>query len=37
MRPGWPPGRRKRPFHEVDDVLAECHALALALERDDTS
>jgi hypothetical protein len=37
MRPGWPPGRRKRPFHEVDDVLRECHALALSLERDDTS
>jgi hypothetical protein len=37
MRPGWPPGRRKRPFHAVDDVLAECHALALDLERRDTS
>ncbi|WP_193177141.1 hypothetical protein [Oricola nitratireducens] len=37
MRPGWPPGRRKRAFHEVDDVLAECHALALSLEREDTS
>ncbi|WP_193174419.1 hypothetical protein [Oricola nitratireducens] len=29
MRPGWPPGRRKRAFHEVDDILTECHALAL--------
>ncbi|WP_246717458.1 hypothetical protein [Oricola nitratireducens] len=37
MRPGWPPGRRKRPFHAVDDILAECHALALDLERRDTS
>ena len=37
MRPGWPPGRRKRPFHAVDDILAECHALALSLERGDTS
>ncbi len=35
MRPGWPPGRRKRRFHEVDDILVECHALAL--ERADTS
>ncbi len=33
MRPGRPPGHRKRPFHEVDDVLRECHALALDLER----
>ncbi len=37
MRPGWPPGRRKRAFHEVDDILRECHALALILERSDTS
>jgi hypothetical protein len=37
MRPGFPPGRRKRAFHEVDDVLRECHALALDLERLDTS
>jgi hypothetical protein len=29
MRPGYPPGRRKRGFHEVDDILTECHALAL--------
>jgi hypothetical protein len=28
MRPGWPPGYRKRPFHEVDDILRECHSLA---------
>jgi hypothetical protein len=33
MRPGWPPGRRKRAIHAVDDVLRECHALALDLER----
>ncbi|WP_210325903.1 hypothetical protein [Oricola nitratireducens] len=37
MRPGWPPGRRKRAFHAVDDILTECHALALSLEREDTS
>lgn len=29
LRPGSPPGRRRRPTHEVDAVLAECHALAL--------
>jgi hypothetical protein len=28
MRPGWPPGRRKRRIHEVDDVLRELHSLA---------
>ncbi|WP_223476321.1 hypothetical protein [Oricola indica] len=28
MRPGRPPGRRKRPRFEVDRVLEECHALA---------
>jgi hypothetical protein len=22
MRPGWPPGYRKRPFHEIDDCCA---------------
>lgn len=29
MRPGPPPGRRLRAVHEVDDVLRECHGLAL--------
>jgi hypothetical protein len=28
MRPGRPPGYRKRPTHEVDRVLKECHWLA---------
>jgi hypothetical protein len=37
MRPGRPPGRRKRPVHEVDDILRECHALAHDAERQDTS
>jgi hypothetical protein len=38
MRPGWPPGYRKRPFHEIDDVLRECHWLAFrALNPPDTS
>jgi hypothetical protein len=37
LRPGWPPSHRKRPIHEIDEVLAECHALALYAQRDDTS
>ncbi len=38
FRPGWPPGHRARPTHEVDAILRECHTLArLALERPDTS
>ena len=38
MRRGRPPGHRKRAFHEVDDVLTECHALALYARREeDTS
>jgi hypothetical protein len=37
MRPGWPPGHRRRPLHEIDDVLRECHSLAhYALEAPDT-
>jgi hypothetical protein len=28
LRPGYPPGRRKRSRYEVDDVLRECHSLA---------
>jgi hypothetical protein len=28
LRPGRPPGYRKRPLHDVDRVLAECHGLA---------
>jgi hypothetical protein len=37
MRPGRPPGHRKRPVHEVDDVLRECHSLAHYAQRLDTS
>jgi hypothetical protein len=37
MRPGCPPGYRKRVFHEVDEILRECHALAFDAERPDTS
>ncbi len=29
LRVGYPPGRRKRPTHLVDDILKECQALAL--------
>jgi hypothetical protein len=28
LRPGPPPGQRKKPSHEVDHILAECHWLA---------
>ncbi len=37
FRPGLPPGWRQRPIHQVDDVLRECHGLALfAVNRPDT-
>jgi hypothetical protein len=28
LRPGPPPGHRRKPSHEVDELLAECHGLA---------
>ncbi len=31
FRPGLPPGWRQRSIHAVDDVLRECHGLALDL------
>ncbi len=37
MRPGQPPGHRKKPRHEVDLVLTECHALARYALKEDTS
>ena len=39
MRPGRPPGFRQRPIHEVDEILKECHWLALEgqPQLDDTS
>jgi hypothetical protein len=37
IRPGHPPGHRKKPVHEVDDVLFNCHLLARDAERHDTS
>jgi hypothetical protein len=37
LRPGPPPGHRKKPVHEVDEVLIECHGLACDAMRFDTS
>ena len=37
LRPGHAPGYRKKPVHEVDDILTECHALAWEAEKLDTS
>ena len=34
LRPGLPPGWRRRHKHEVDEVLAECHQLAHMAEQD---
>jgi hypothetical protein len=37
LRPGHPPGYRRKPAHEVDEVLAECHGLAWDALKPDTS
>jgi hypothetical protein len=37
LRPGRPPGHRKKPTHEVDELLIECHGLAYDALRLDTS
>jgi hypothetical protein len=37
LRPGWPPGYRKRHRHEVDAVLTECRWLAREALKPDTS
>ncbi len=37
LRPGRPPGYRRKPDHKIDDVLAECHWLAFDAMRPDTS
>ena len=37
LRPGRPPGHRKRQTHEVDEILKECHWLALNLPVPNTS
>ncbi|MGL4488642.1 MAG: hypothetical protein ACRCU5_04265 [Rhizobiaceae bacterium] len=29
FRPGLPPGHRQRAIHEIDEILQECHGLAL--------
>ena len=37
LRPGRPPGYRRKPVHEVDEVLIECHGLACDAMKPDTS
>jgi hypothetical protein len=37
LRPGPPPGRRKRRIHPIDEILADCHALAWDAMKPDTS
>ena len=37
LRPGQPPGHRRKPSHEIDEVLTECHWLAWEAMRPDTS
>ncbi len=37
LRPGQPPGHRRKPIHEVDEVLTQCHWLAWEAMRPDTS
>ena len=37
LRPGPPPGYRRKAIHEVDEVLTECHGLAFDAMKTDTS
>jgi len=37
LRPGTPPGHRKRQIHPIDEVLANCHWLAWEAMKPDTS
>jgi len=37
LRPGHPPGYRRKPVHQVDEVLAECHGLACDAMKPDSS
>ena len=37
LRPGPPPGHRKRPIHPIDEILANCHWLAWEAMKPDTS
>jgi hypothetical protein len=37
LRPGRPPGHRRKPIHEVDEILTECDWLAWEAMKPDTS
>ncbi len=37
LRPGHPPGYRRKPIHEIDEVLIECDDLAWEAMKPDTS
>ena len=37
MRPGYPPGRRKRPRYEIDEILKELHSWARYSEETNSS
>jgi hypothetical protein len=37
LRPGHPPGHRRKPIHEVEEVLMECDGLAWEAMKPDTS
>ncbi len=37
LRPGPPPGHRKWHIHPIDEILADCHALAWDAMKADTS
>ena len=37
LRPGPPPGHRKRQIHPIDEILADCHWLAWDAMKPDTS
>ncbi len=37
LRPGHPPGHRRKKVHEIDEILAECHGLACDAMKPDTS
>ena len=37
LRPGHPPGYRRKPVHQIDEVLAECHGLACDAMKPDSS
>ena len=37
LRPGPPPGHRKRQIHAIDEILTDCHGLAWHAMKPDTS